>query len=127
MGKFNKTKSFGKRDFGRSNSSGRPERRSDREDFSRPRRNSELEMTSAICAKCGKSCEIPFKPTGNRPVYCRSCFTQTGPSESGNESRNFASRDRYSNRSESKSGSSSEELDRINRKLDKILRALEID
>lgn len=127
MGRFNKPKSFGKREFSRSSSPGRPERRPDREDFSRPRRNSELEMTSAVCAKCGKSCEIPFKPTGKRPVYCRSCFTQTAPSEPGNESRNFASRDRYSNRSESRSGSSSEELDKINRKLDKIMRALDID
>ena len=32
------------------------------------------EMHKAICADCGKECEVPFKPTGERPVYCRECF-----------------------------------------------------
>lgn len=32
------------------------------------------EMHKAVCADCGKSCEVPFKPTGERPVYCRECF-----------------------------------------------------
>lgn len=26
------------------------------------------------CAACGTETEVPFKPTGNRPVYCRPCF-----------------------------------------------------
>ena len=26
------------------------------------------------CAACGTETEVPFKPTGNRPVYCRACF-----------------------------------------------------
>ena len=25
----------------------------------------------ATCAECQKECEIPFKPTGGRPVYCK--------------------------------------------------------
>lgn len=32
-------------------------------------------MHEAVCADCGKNCEVPFKPSGNRPVYCKSCFT----------------------------------------------------
>ncbi len=28
----------------------------------------------AVCAKCGKTCEVPFKPTGDKPVYCSECF-----------------------------------------------------
>jgi len=32
------------------------------------------EMHKAICADCGKECEVPFKPTQSRPVYCRDCF-----------------------------------------------------
>jgi len=37
------------------------------------------EMHKAICADCGKECEVPFKPgsdtNGNpRPVYCRDCY-----------------------------------------------------
>ncbi len=30
----------------------------------------------AVCAECGQSCEVPFKPTGDRPVYCRNCFSK---------------------------------------------------
>ena len=30
----------------------------------------------AICADCKKECEIPFRPTGDRPVYCKNCFAQ---------------------------------------------------
>jgi CxxC-x17-CxxC domain-containing protein len=32
------------------------------------------EMFSATCANCGKHCEVPFRPTGNKPVLCRECF-----------------------------------------------------
>ncbi|MEE9315913.1 MAG: CxxC-x17-CxxC domain-containing protein [bacterium] len=34
----------------------------------------ERTYTKAICADCNKECEIPFKPSGDRPVYCRECF-----------------------------------------------------
>lgn len=26
------------------------------------------------CADCGKPAQVPFKPTGDRPVYCRDCY-----------------------------------------------------
>jgi len=32
------------------------------------------EMHKAVCSDCGKECEVPFKPSGDRPVYCRDCF-----------------------------------------------------
>ncbi len=32
------------------------------------------EMHKAVCAKCGKECEVPFEPQEGRPVYCRDCF-----------------------------------------------------
>ena len=32
------------------------------------------EMHKATCAQCSKDCEVPFKPTEGRPVYCRDCF-----------------------------------------------------
>jgi CxxC-x17-CxxC domain-containing protein len=33
-------------------------------------------MHKAICADCKKECEVPFKPSGDRPVYCRECFAR---------------------------------------------------
>ena len=32
------------------------------------------EMHKAVCADCGKECEVPFKPTEGKPVYCRDCY-----------------------------------------------------
>jgi CxxC-x17-CxxC domain-containing protein len=32
------------------------------------------QMYKATCADCKKDCEIPFKPMGDRPVYCQECF-----------------------------------------------------
>jgi CxxC-x17-CxxC domain-containing protein len=41
-----------------------------RDNFSRGPR----EMFKAVCSDCGKECEVPFKPTEGRPVYCRDCL-----------------------------------------------------
>lgn len=40
--------------------------------------NSQNQRTlhKAICADCNKSCEVPFKPSGDRPVYCKECFAK---------------------------------------------------
>ena len=32
------------------------------------------EMHKAVCSECGKECEVPFKPSGDRPVYCQDCY-----------------------------------------------------
>jgi len=32
------------------------------------------QMYKAICSDCGKECEVPFKPTEGRPVYCQECY-----------------------------------------------------
>ena len=34
------------------------------------------EMFKAVCADCKKECEGPFKPSGDRPVYCKECFAK---------------------------------------------------
>jgi CxxC-x17-CxxC domain-containing protein len=34
------------------------------------------EMHKAVCSECGKECEVPFKPTEGRPVYCKECFSK---------------------------------------------------
>ncbi len=32
------------------------------------------EMHKAVCSDCKKECEVPFKPSGDRPIYCRDCY-----------------------------------------------------
>lgn len=81
--------------------------------FSRSRSNDRsrsgdrgIERTRVKCDSCGSMCEVPFKPTGNKPVYCEKCFG--GKDNSSSSSRGG-------------------ELDDINRKLDKIMKALKIN
>ena len=31
-------------------------------------------MFKAVCAQCSKDCEVPFRPSGNKPVLCSYCF-----------------------------------------------------
>jgi len=31
-------------------------------------------LYKAVCADCHKECEVPFRPAGDRPVYCQPCF-----------------------------------------------------
>jgi len=50
----------------------RPDRYGSARHDERPRENN---FTKAVCAKCGKECELPFRPTGDRPVYCKDCFS----------------------------------------------------
>jgi CxxC-x17-CxxC domain-containing protein len=69
------------------------------------------EMHQVICDKCGVECEVPFKPTSSKPVYCSDCFEKN----EGSSSRG------------GRSGPSSGDLEQINNKLDKIMQALEIE
>jgi CxxC-x17-CxxC domain-containing protein len=32
------------------------------------------EMFPAVCATCGKETTVPFRPSGDKPVYCRECY-----------------------------------------------------
>jgi CxxC-x17-CxxC domain-containing protein len=37
---------------------------------------SERGSFKAVCADCGKDCEVPFKPDGSRQVYCQACWAK---------------------------------------------------
>lgn len=47
------------------------------------------EMFKITCADCGKESEVPFKPDGNRPVYCRDCFEKHRPPRDDNRARRY--------------------------------------
>ncbi len=69
----------GKKKFGGDNKFSGGQRRDSRND------GSSSEMFSATCSECGKKCDVPFKPSQDKPVYCSACF---GMKKSGNELRN---------------------------------------
>jgi CxxC-x17-CxxC domain-containing protein len=80
--------------------------------FNGGRSDGPREMHSVTCDKCGKQCEVPFKPTGGKPVFCSDCFKKEDGGSRG-------SRDSQS------AGISPEQFNQLNKKLDKILEILE--
>ncbi len=60
---------FNSRDNNRRSSFGNNRNNSFDRNDRRPR-----EMHKTTCSDCGKECEVPFKPSGDKPVYCRECY-----------------------------------------------------
>lgn len=50
-------------------------------------RSEDREMFSAICDKCGEECQVPFRPTPGKPIFCDNCFEKTSD-RSGKNSGN---------------------------------------
>lgn len=78
-------------------------------------------MHQAVCDKCRKDCEVPFRPTSGKPVYCRTCFDR--PTSNRSEGRSFENRG-YSqdNRNiEAPRPQYDQQFAALNSKLDKIL------
>ena len=42
-------------------------------------------LHEAICADCHKVCEVPFRPSEDRPVYCKECFAKRKPPSVGRQ------------------------------------------
>jgi len=91
-------------------------------------RGQDRQMYKAVCAKCGKECEVPFKPS-DRPVYCNECFKENRRSDDRRpEGRNF-SRPNFDKRHENgnrgdQSPQYKEQFEKLNHKVDKILNLL---
>ena len=83
---------FGGRNSGRDRDRGRRDRKPQ-------------EMYDVTCEKCKQECQVPFKPSGDKPVLCSECFKKEG---GGSKSK----------------GMSSEQFAELNSKLDKILKIL---
>ena len=53
------------------------------------------EMFSATCSSCGQEAQVPFQPSGDKPVYCSSCFQQRGGGNRGGGGGGGYGRSRY--------------------------------
>lgn len=65
--------------FGGGRDGGRPS--FGRGGFGGDRDRGPVTMHKATCDQCHKPCEVPFRPTEGKPVYCNECFG--GKKESG--------------------------------------------
>ena len=53
------------------------------------------EMFSATCSSCGQEAQVPFQPSGDKPVYCSDCFQQRGGNSRGGYGGRSGGRSRY--------------------------------
>lgn len=53
---------------------GRPSFGGGRPSFGRDRNDGPREMFRSTCAECHRPCEVPFRPSMDKPVYCSDCF-----------------------------------------------------
>ncbi len=43
-------------------------------------------LHDAVCDECGKDCQVPFRPSGGKPVFCSECFEKKGGGRGDNRS-----------------------------------------
>ncbi|MDD5750020.1 MAG: hypothetical protein PHO91_04605 [Patescibacteria group bacterium] len=120
-GRRGNDRGFNRRDSGRGFSRGGGS-------FGRP------EMHSAVCDQCGQNCEVPFRPTGDKPIYCSSCFEKKGGRGSDRPTSRFASdrpqRPSFVDRGSSQPESQSKEkeilkaIKTLNYKVDQLMKVL---
>lgn len=72
-------------------------------------------MYQAVCDQCGKPCEVPFRPTDGKPVYCDVCFR----SKKENTYKTLVKTDAGSNDELKK------QLGILNVKMDQLIKAVE--
>ena len=91
------------------------------------------EMFDAVCDNCGKACKVPFRPTGDKPVYCSDCFEKMGGREGGRSDRrprrrDFGGRDSAGSPRNAVNDQAilqlSKNIESLNTKLDKIITLL---
>ncbi len=90
------------------------------------------EMFKAVCSECGKTCEVPFRPSGEKPVFCNECFgkkkgdTGTAP-RNDRGPRDFAPKPAYAPAAHAPAGNDPmhKQMEAINSKLDRLIKLME--
>lgn len=96
-------------------------------------------MHKAVCDECHKSCDVPFRPSGDKPVYCNDCFSSKREDRGGDRGprRDFGDRgpkrefnDKPAPSFTKPAGAPmqsdvSKQLSEINSKLDRLINSIE--
>lgn len=96
--------------------------------FGGGRNDRRSQMHDAVCDQCGEDCEVPFRPSGSKPVYCSRCFDQQGGGKdrSQGKRKQFGGNrnDRRQDRQPKADNNLKREIDALSNKLDKIVELL---
>lgn len=94
--------------------------------------NGPSESYKATCSKCHAACEVPFRPNGKKPVFCKNCFVRDEARPAGNtfEKRSFGPERSFTPRpaapvEDPRIGALQKELAIVHGKLDALIENLE--
>ena len=87
-------------------------------------RDRRREMYKAVCDECGNDCEVPFKPSGDKPIYCSDCFEKKNAGTSKRSNRRDFGRSDFGKRDDT-NRQILEQVSSLNIKLDRILKVIE--
>lgn len=115
---------FGKRDDG------------NRGGFGGGRDRGQTTMHQAVCDQCHQPCEVPFRPTGDKPVYCNACFRNKRETSDDRGGNRFANKSRDSYQTTARTdfvsavggGNNNEikkQLEALNVKMDRLIKVVE--
>ena len=89
------------------------------------------ETFKTSCSKCHAACEVPFRPNGKKPVFCKNCFVRDDarPSGSSYEQRSYGPERSFAPRSaapveDPRIGQMQKELAAVHTKLDTLIQNL---
>ncbi|MFA5392173.1 MAG: CxxC-x17-CxxC domain-containing protein [Candidatus Paceibacterota bacterium] len=141
MGDF---KQDGERSFGGGHGGGFGRRDGGRPSFPRKswggsggRDRGPVTMHQAVCDQCGKPCEVPFRPTAGKPVYCDACFVGKRKASDSRGGDRFPRKDFNSYKTFTKTNTESDvnkgnndelkkQLEMLNVKMDQLIRTVEV-
>ncbi|MFA6341027.1 MAG: CxxC-x17-CxxC domain-containing protein [Candidatus Paceibacterota bacterium] len=81
----------------------------------------EVVMHDAVCDDCHKKCQVPFRPSGDKPVYCSDCF---GGKRESAPRQSFDNAPRRDFSPKPQDDGVRKQLEAINMKLDGIMRMM---
>lgn len=129
MGNFNDRGNRG--GFRGPNKGGRPDFK--KGGFGGGNRGGDRSMHKAVCDECGNSCEVPFRPSSDKPIYCDDCFKDKRGNEAPRREFNdrgprkdFGNKPNFSKPvNQSNSDDLKKQISEMNIKLDRLVSAIE--
>ncbi len=61
-----------------------------------------LTLHDAVCDECGRDCQVPFKPSNDKPIYCSDCFEKKGGRDGGRSGQRDSRDHNFKNREQSR-------------------------
>jgi len=85
----------------------------------------EVSMHKAVCDECHKSCEVPFRPSGDKPVYCNDCFSGKRDNQDRAPRREFDNKSSSFSKPVSSQDDIKKQLNDMNVKIDRLISNVE--